>query len=140
RRRRHGGRFPTKGLGRRLACEPACGARPSTVPASASRIVIMDGCYSTYGIVSGPQGSTQRRESGPAAASASATAASRSCVCSRWAAARSSSERYEVCIPGQLSALERADDRISVANLAPRGVDQVGAALHLGDQPVVEQM
>ena len=56
----------------------------SPPPASAAR----------YGIVCGPSGRTQTRASAPAAASASPTVAAMSCVCSRWAAASSSSDRY----------------------------------------------
>ena len=43
-------------------------------------------------------------------------------------------------VPGKLAALERPRDRVAVADLAARGVDDVGAALHLGDQGVVEEV
>ena len=41
---------------------------------------------------------------------------------------------------GELAAFERADDRIAVANLATCRVHDIGAALHLGDQRVVEHV
>src|SRR5207247_11149428 len=43
-------------------------------------------------------------------------------------------------IPGELAALQRPRDRVAVADLAPRGVDDIRAALHLGDQGVVEEV
>src|SRR5262245_16555989 len=36
------------------------------------------------------------------------------------------------CVAGELPGLERADDRVPVADLAAGGVDQVGAVLHPG--------
>src|SRR3979409_597192 len=42
-------------------------------------------------------------------------------------------------IAGELSALERANDGIAIADLAARGVHEVGAALHLRDQCIVAQ-
>ncbi len=41
-------------------------------------------------------------------------------------------------VPGQLSALEGADDGVAVADLAPGRVDDVRPALHRADQGVVE--
>src|SRR6266550_182215 len=43
-------------------------------------------------------------------------------------------------IPGKLAAFQRPRDRVAVADLAAGGVDDVGAALHLGDQGVVEEV
>src|SRR5687768_3272473 len=43
-------------------------------------------------------------------------------------------------IAGKLAAFQRPRDRVAVADLAPGGVDDVRAALHLGDQGVVEEM
>src|SRR5680860_1774947 len=43
-------------------------------------------------------------------------------------------------IPGKLAAFQRPRDRIAVADLAPGGVDDVRAALHLGDEGVVEEV
>jgi len=42
-------------------------------------------------------------------------------------------------ITGELSTLERTNDGIAIADLAARGVHEVGAALHLRDQCIVEQ-
>ena len=44
------------------------------------------------------------------------------------------------CVAGKLSAVERPDDHITVAYLATRGVHDVGAALHLRYELVVEHM
>ncbi len=43
------------------------------------------------------------------------------------------------CVAGELAALQRPGDRVPVADLAPGGVDDVGAALHGRDQLIVEQ-
>jgi hypothetical protein len=43
-------------------------------------------------------------------------------------------------IPGELAAFQRPRDRVAVADLAPGGIDDVRAALHLGDQGVVEEV
>ena len=40
----------------------------------------------------------------------------------------------------KLAAFQRPRDRIAVADLAAGGVDDVGAALHLGDERVVEEV
>src|ERR1700683_4608468 len=40
----------------------------------------------------------------------------------------------------ELAALARRDDRVAVADLAARGVDQIGAPLHLRQQLRVEQV
>ena len=43
-------------------------------------------------------------------------------------------------IARELAALQRADDGVAVADLAARGVHEIGAALHHADQLVVEQV
>jgi hypothetical protein len=43
-------------------------------------------------------------------------------------------------VPGKLSARERPDNGIAVADLAARRIDQVRAAFHRADERVVEQM
>ena len=40
----------------------------------------------------------------------------------------------------ELSAFERPHDRVAIADLAARGVHEIGPALHLGEKPVVEQV
>ena len=55
-------------------------------------------------MVCGPSGRTHSRAPGPVAASASATVAEMSEVCSRCAAARSASDRYEVCMTTRFAA------------------------------------
>src|ERR687896_289918 len=47
---------------------------------------------------------------------------------------------YVARVPGQLPAIKRPYDGIPVANLAPRGIHQIGTPLHLADQRVIEQM
>lgn len=43
-------------------------------------------------------------------------------------------------VTGELPALQGPDDRVAVANLATRGVDDIRPTFHLGDELVVEQM
>src|SRR3984957_21222371 len=40
----------------------------------------------------------------------------------------------------ELSAFERPHDRVTIADLAARGVHEIGPALHLGEKPVVKQV
>ena len=49
-------------------------------------------------------------------------------------------EPHVAGIAGKLPALARPRDRVAVADLAARRVDQVGAAFHLGDQLLVEHV
>jgi hypothetical protein len=41
-------------------------------------------------------------------------------------------------VAAKLVAFESADDRVAIADLAARGVHEIGAALHLGEERTVE--
>src|SRR5271156_65826 len=43
-------------------------------------------------------------------------------------------------VPGELTTLRCPDDRVAIANLAARSVDQIGTAFHTGDHLVVEEI
>src|ERR1700750_867188 len=47
---------------------------------------------------------------------------------------------YVASIARKLTAFERAHDRITIAYLSARGIDDIGAAFHLADHRVVEQV
>ena len=49
-------------------------------------------------------------------------------------------EPHVAGVAGELAAFEGPDDRVAIADLAARGVHEIGAALHLGEQLVVEEV
>src|SRR5271165_4590891 len=49
-------------------------------------------------------------------------------------------EPYVACITCELAAFERPYDRVTIANLAARGVYEIGPTLHFREQLVVEEV
>src|ERR1700685_1605515 len=49
-------------------------------------------------------------------------------------------EPHVACIPGELTRLQRADDRVAVTDLPAGRVDDIRAALHLVDERLIEEI
>ena len=57
-----------------------------------------------------------------------------------WSLRRRLREPHVARVSGELAALQRPHDGVAIADFAARGVHDVGAALHLGDELVVEEV
>ena len=115
-------------------------ARARQLSAVHDEVFVADGAFFELALQNFTRARSVTRLRGKAGARKCAASCRGAAWCARMILRRRLREPHVAGIASKLSAFQRTDDGVAIADFAAGSVDDIGAALHLGDKLFVEQV